>query len=85
MKTNRKNQMQQNDDYFPGKNCFCAALSKNECACGADWTPKMQKNVERWYKMKPDEMRLRCGEMTAQEIRTVKAILKNILNDVKND
>lgn len=34
--------------------------------------------LDEWLRMSPSDMRLRCGEMTAQEIRTVKAVLKNI-------
>lgn len=31
-----------------------------------------------WYSLSDEGLRLRCGEMTAQEIRTVRAILKAI-------
>jgi len=44
-----------------------------------DCTPKIQKLVEAWRDMPADEMRLRCGEMTAQEVRTVRAVLNQIL------
>ena len=33
-----------------------------------------------WANMSDSEMRLKCGEMTAQEIRSIKAVLNNILN-----
>lgn len=66
-------------DFFPGHNCKCGVDLGGECFCGADWTPKAQKRVETWLTMSDDEMRLRCGEMGAQEIRSVRAVLKNIL------
>ena len=44
---------------------------------------KLESRLKWWYDMKPSEMRLHGGEMTNQEIRTVKAVLKNIL-DFKN-
>jgi len=44
-----------------------------------DCTPKIQKLVEAWRDMPADEMRLHCGEMTAQEVRTVRAVLNQIL------
>jgi len=40
---------------------------------------KVANRVEEWLDMPADEMRLRCGEMTAQEIRTVRAVLNSIL------
>lgn len=66
-------------DYVEGGDCTCAAYDECECGCGADWTPKVEKLVEAWRDMPADEMRLRCGEMTAQEIRTVRAVLNQIL------
>jgi hypothetical protein len=36
-------------------------------------------SAKKWYDMSDSQMRLHCGEMTAQEIRTVKAVLRNIL------
>jgi hypothetical protein len=50
-----------------------------ECGSGADWTPKVEKLVRAWRDMPAAEMRLRCGEMTAQEIRTVRAVLNQII------
>lgn len=66
-------------DYVEGIDCICAAYDECECGCGADWTPKIEKLVEAWRDMPADQMRLRCGEMTAQEIRTVRAVLNQIL------
>jgi len=40
---------------------------------------RVQKEVESWLNMSSQEMRLRCGEISNDEIRTVKAVLKNIL------
>lgn len=37
--------------------------------------------VQRWRDMSNDELRLHCGEMTAQEIRSIKAVLNAILSD----
>ena len=39
----------------------------------------IEDRVKWWNNMSPSEMRLHAGEMTNQEILTVKAILKNIL------
>ena len=39
----------------------------------------LEGRVRMWQNMSPSEMRLRCGEMTGQEIRTVKAVLNTIL------
>ena len=35
--------------------------------------------VEAWGEMSDSDLRLRCGELTAQEIRTVRAVLNAIL------
>ena len=35
--------------------------------------------VEEWGEMSDSDLRLRCGELTAQEIRTVRAVLNAIL------
>ena len=70
-------------DYVEGGDCTCAAHGEYECACGADWTPKIEKLVKAWRDMPADEMRLRCGEMTAQEIRTVRAVLNQIIKTKK--
>jgi hypothetical protein len=66
-------------DYVPGGECCCAAYGECECGCGADWTPKVEKLVRAWRDMPAAEMRLRCGELTAQEIRTVRAVLNQII------
>lgn len=66
--------------YFEGSGCICAAYSESECGCSdVDWTPKVEKLVAAWRDMSDAEMRLHCGEMTAQEIRTVRAVLNQIL------
>jgi hypothetical protein len=67
------------DNYIPGADCTCHAYAEYECACDADWTPKLEKIVKVWRDMPDQEMRLRCGKMTAQEIRTVRAVLDAIL------
>ena len=66
-------------DYVPGGECCCAAYGECECGCGADWAPKVEKLVRAWRDMPAAEMRLRCGEMTAQEIRTVRSVLNQII------
>lgn len=33
-------------EYIPGEGCECGAWNKSECGCGADWTPKRQKELE---------------------------------------
>jgi hypothetical protein len=48
--------------------------NENDCP-----TPKVEKLVKAWRDMPASEMRLRCGEMTAQEIRTVRAVLNQIM------
>lgn len=35
--------------------------------------------VEAWGELSDSDLRLRCGELTAQEIRTVRAVLNAIL------
>ena len=42
--------------------------------------------VEEWGELSADGLRLRCGELTAQEIRMVRAVLNAILdnNPVRN-
>ena len=39
--------------------------------------------VAKWRDMTPEELRLRAGDMTAQEIRSVKAVLNAILPNAK--
>ena len=39
--------------------------------------------VEAWGEMSDSGLRLRCGELTAQEIRTVRAVLTAILANTK--
>ena len=65
--------------YYPGQDCTCCAHGESECGCTADWTPRIERIVAAWRDMPDAEMMLRCGEMTAQEIRTVRAILRSIL------
>ena len=66
-------------DYHPGQDCKCLAYGSHECGCDADWTPRVEKLVAAWRDMSSAEMRLRCGELTSQEIRTIRAILNQIL------
>ena len=65
--------------YSPGQDCQCSAYGECECGCSAEWTPRINKIVAAWRDMPAAEMRLRCGELTAQEIRTVRAVLNAIL------
>ena len=67
--------------YSPGQDCQCSAYGECECGCSADWTPRINKIVAAWHDMPDAEMRLRCGELTAQEIRTVRAVLNAILDN----
>ena len=41
--------------------------------------------VEAWGEMSDSDLRLRCGELTAQEIRTVRAVLNAILANTEGD
>ena len=77
MKT--KMNIEEIEKYSPGQDCICWAWNDYDCGCGADWTPRITKLVQAFAEMTPSEMKLICGEMTAQEIRTVKAILNWIL------
>ncbi len=38
--------------------------------------------LHEWANLTDAELRLRCGEMTSQEIRTVRAVLNAILDNV---
>jgi len=71
--------MENFDKYIPGMGCQCFAHNVSECCCDADWTTRTEKRVVMWRDMSDSEMRLRCGEMTAQEIRTVRAVMNQIL------
>jgi hypothetical protein len=41
---------------------------------------KTQERVKNWKLMTAQELRLTCGEITAQEIRTIRAVLDQILS-----
>lgn len=66
-------------NYFPGKGCRCSARSAYECGCDVNWRPRIEVLVKAWRDMSAREMRLRCGELTASEIRATKAVLNAIL------
>lgn len=40
---------------------------------------KIKEKASSYAAMSDSELRLRCGELTAQEIRTIRAVLNNIL------
>jgi len=40
--------------------------------------------VDHWANARPDELRLKGGEMTAQEVRTVRAFLKAAASDIRS-
>jgi hypothetical protein len=40
---------------------------------------RTQRRVIDWRDQSDEELRLRCGELTAQEIRTIRAVLHAIL------
>jgi len=65
----------------PGYGCECFARGQYECGCDADWDSRAERRSKYISEMSDSEMRLQFGEMTAQEIRTVKAILKVILQN----
>ena len=69
-------------EYMPGQSCMCAAYNQDECACGDDWVPRSEKLVEAWASLSRQELRLRLGECTEQEIRTVRAVLNHIIKNV---
>jgi len=39
---------------------------------------QIQRRVVDWQNQSDEGLRLRCGELTAQEIRTIRAVLKNL-------
>jgi hypothetical protein len=41
------------------------------------------KEIEEWINLSPQSIRLRCGEMTWNEIRTVRAVLNSIIQNIK--
>lgn len=44
---------------------------------------KLVAEIKKWIDMSRQQMRLHCGEMTEQEIRTVKAVLNAILENAE--
>lgn len=46
---------------------------------------RLKTNLEFWRQMPAQEMRLRCGEISAQEMRTVRAVLDTILSAEDQD
>lgn len=68
-----------------GKN-VAAKLAVLEKTDGRDYKQqsiegfKLKTDLEFWRDMPSQEMRLRCGEMSAQEILTVRAVLGKILS-----
>lgn len=48
---------------------------------GADWAiDKAHEIIEKW--LKPDHMRLHAGEMSAQEVRSARAVLKAVQSEI---
>ena len=43
-------------------------------------TPEAQRKAVEWSELTDQSLRLRCGELTAQEIRTIRAVLGAILS-----
>lgn len=54
--------------------------SKSDIAAELATRDMIIDDLEFWREMPAQEMRLRCGEMSAQEIRTVRAVLSIILS-----
>lgn len=65
--------------HYPGKGCRCGAHDSSECGCDSDWEPRAIKLIRFWRQAPVSELLLHCGEMSAQEIRSVKAVLAMIL------
>jgi hypothetical protein len=42
---------------------------------------KICSSVHKWRNYSDSEMRLHCGELTAQEIRSIKAVLQSIITE----
>lgn len=67
--------------------CDLGEFSREQCVEHAELIAKLptiskiRDRALHWQNMSADQMRLQMGEMTAQEIRTVKAVLNNILGD----
>jgi len=67
----------------PGEGCVCNAWNDTECGCpDVEWGHRAEKLVKLWLEMPSQEMRLRCGEMTSQEIRSVRAVLDAIAREM---
>lgn len=47
--------------------------------CLEEERDRLRSGLEKWLNMSDSQMRLCSGEMTAQEIRTVRAVLSSIL------
>lgn len=42
--------------------------------------------IHKWANMSSSQLRLQCGELTAQEIRSIKAVLNAMLKEnIQND
>jgi hypothetical protein len=64
------------------KNKTCTT-HHNACACREDSFAKSEKvhaAVLEWSSLYRSGLRLRCGELTSNEIRTIRAVLAAILN-----
>lgn len=54
--------------------------SNSDDTIEAEIKPSIEDKVLDWISLSDSGMRLRCGEMTAQEIRTVRAVLNSIVS-----
>lgn len=46
---------------------------------------RLRVTLEMWRDMSSAQMRLQCGELTAQEIRTVRAVLDSIIAEAAKE
>ena len=46
--------------------------------CAIDWATQTLTNLDHWRNMSSSQMRLQCGELTAEQIRIVRSILNVI-------
>ena len=63
------------DNSVRTKDCFVREMVKYDDAQKEDPTLK---RLKEWHALSDQGLRLRCGELTAQEVRTVRAVLNSI-------
>jgi hypothetical protein len=57
-------------------------LMKMSLDCDCQKALRVYQRVMDWKNQSSEGLRLRCGELTAQEIRTIRAVLQSILSEM---